>query len=219
MSTCCNPLTMWSALMGDGSSDASQLASWSIGTLLLTSTLIGLAILGHMQNAVYTYVSAFCPRAMCCRGPDPPVFCSKYGSSSDESMFYSHLLPIPLFLIFGSDLKAHLDIWNASEPWRIIPIVGAPTVPCLWILCFFNVLTQWVCIEGVYKTTATLGTLTATWATTFRKFMSLVFSLLVFENYFTWNHYAGSSLVFIGSFLYILPSKQVVPATDRKKLQ
>jgi hypothetical protein len=89
----------------------------------------------------------------------------------------SHVLALPLFILTANDVPERVVRWNASPPTASIvsevlelapPIVqqsaktfaatpGAATivailgsVPILWSLVAANVVSQYVCIEGVY---------------------------------------------------------------------
>lgn len=153
-----------------------SLFSWIIGTLLIFLSLVGVAFLGYLQKRVYI----------------------KYEVPPSENIFYSHLLPIPMFFLFYNNLKEHFMIWNASKIYNILGL----QVPSLWVLCVLNVITQYICSIGVHNTTMRMGTLTCTFATTIRKFLTLLFSVLYFGNPFTTSHWIGSTLVFLGAALY-----------------
>ena len=73
-----------------------------------------------------------------------------------------------------------------------------------------NVLTQYLCISSVYTLTAECSSLTVTLVVTLRKFVSLIFSIIYFDNPFTVYHWLGTILVFIGTIIFteVLPSVQ-----------
>lgn len=165
-----------------------QLKQWEffylgLGTILLCFTLVGLAVLGHLQGEVYR----------------------KYQTNPSENMLYLHLMPLPLFILIGDDLGSHFTLWNQSEPFFLFGF----SIPWLWFLVLLNILTQYICIKGVHNTTAILGTLSCTFATTVRKFFSLIFSVFYFQNYFTSIHWIGTSLVFYGTYMFaVAPTSQ-----------
>lgn len=159
---------------------------WLIGVLLLFSTLMGLSILGYLQERVY----------------------NKYQVSPNEIMFFSHLLPLPMFLLFSKGLLKHIHIWNQSEPYSILGL----EIPSLWILCLLNIITQYICITGVHNVTSRMGSLTCTFVTTIRKFLTMIFSVWYFNNLFTYSHWIGAILVFIGTYLY-----STSPNVEKKK--
>ena len=54
----------------------------------------------------------------------------------------------------------------------------------------------------MYQLTGTAGTLACTLTLTVRKFISLVISILYFQNPFTFYHWVGGVLVFVGTAVY-----------------
>jgi UDP-xylose/UDP-N-acetylglucosamine transporter B4 len=154
-----------------------NLVKLGISTVLLSLTLVGLAVLGHLQGVSYR----------------------TYKCEPEENMFFLHLMPLPMFATLLPDLSHHFAIWNASEP---ITFFGIITVPTLWWLCLLNVMTQHVCLMGVNNVTRTMGTLACTFATTVRKFISLIFSVLYFHSPFTAIHTTGAVFVFVGTYLF-----------------
>ncbi|MEQ2191124.1 hypothetical protein XENOCAPTIV_021501 [Xenoophorus captivus] len=61
---------------------------------------------------------------------------------------------------------------------------------------------QYVCIRGVFILTTECTSLTVTLVVTLRKFLSLIFSILYFQNPFTAWHWVGTAVVFMGTLLY-----------------
>lgn len=51
--------------------------------------------------------------------------------------------------------------------------------------------------------TTECASLTVTLVVTLRKFISLVFSIIYFNNPFTLTHWAGAALVFLGTMLFV----------------
>jgi UDP-xylose/UDP-N-acetylglucosamine transporter B4 len=150
---------------------------WIIGTMLLFISLLLLAVLGHMQGSVY----------------------EKHGRYPEEMLFYSHFIPLPCFLLFYREFPRHFKVWTASPLTPFLPI----PIPIMWMWVCCNAVTQYICLRGVHSVTATFGTLTCTFWTTVRKFLTLIFSILYFQNAFTWVHWFGSFLVLVGSLLFI----------------
>jgi len=137
------------------------------------------ALLGHLQEWSY----------------------SKYGKNWKEGLFYSHLLGLPYFILLGRDITDHA-LLAASSPSMII-LEGS--IPSTYFFLFLNVITQLICIYGVYMLTGAAGTVTCTLTITIRKFISLILSIIYFKNPFTTYHWVGSSLVFLGTTLYSMP--------------
>ncbi|XP_027761466.1 UDP-xylose and UDP-N-acetylglucosamine transporter-like [Empidonax traillii] len=111
-----------------------------------------------------------------------------------------HALPLPGFLLLAPDIYRHAVLFNQSEPFQV-PLLGL-TVPIMWFYLLMNVLTQYVCIRGVFTLTTECPSLTVTLVVTLRKFLSLILSILYFQNPFTAWHWAGTALVFLGTLLY-----------------
>lgn len=61
---------------------------------------------------------------------------------------------------------------------------------------------RYVCIQGVFILTTECASLTVTLVVTLRKFVSLIFSILYFQNPFTLWHWLGTLFVFVGTLMY-----------------
>lgn len=72
----------------------------------------------------------------------------------------------------------------------------------MWAYLFCNVLTQYFCIRSVFILTTQCPSLVVTLVITLRKFVSLIFSIIYFQNEFTLNHWIGTAAVFLGTFLF-----------------
>lgn len=75
-------------------------------------------------------------------------------------------------------------------------------MPIMWFYLLMNVVTQYVCIRGVFILTTECSSLTVTLVVTLRKFVSLIFSILYFQNQFTLWHWLGTVFVFTGTLMY-----------------
>lgn len=151
---------------------------WLIGIAMLTFALLMSARMGIFQETLY----------------------KQYGKQSKEAMFYNHCLPLPGFLLFFSDIYNHCVYFSQSTP-VVFPNIGL-SVPIMWIYLLVNIITQYVCIRGVFILTTECASLTVTLVVTLRKFISLIFSILYFRNPFTSWHWMGTALVFLGTLLY-----------------
>nr|CAD7456062.1 unnamed protein product [Timema tahoe] len=128
------------------------------------------------------------------------VLYAKYGKHPREALFYTHLLPLPGFLIWYQSIVEHAGFLAQSEPFAI-PILGFG-LPKLYIYLICNVLTQYICINSVYVLTTECSSLTVTLVVTLRKFVSLLFSIIYFKNDFTLLHWTGTLLVFVGTLIF-----------------
>ncbi|CAF0977822.1 unnamed protein product [Adineta steineri] len=150
---------------------------WTIGICMLVFALLVSALMGIYQETIY----------------------AKYGKHPQEALFYSHLLPLPLFALVGKDIYQHAQLFNQST-W--LPIFSNVGVPIMWAYLFCNVLTQYFCIRSVFILTTECPSLIVTLVITLRKFVSLLFSIIYFQNEFTFNHWIGTASVFLGTFLF-----------------
>uniref|UniRef100_A0AAZ1XJ62 Solute carrier family 35 member B4 n=1 Tax=Oreochromis aureus TaxID=47969 RepID=A0AAZ1XJ62_OREAU len=151
---------------------------WLIGIAMLTFALLMSARMGIFQETLY----------------------KKYGKHSKEALFYNHCLPLPGFLLLSTNIYSHCVLFNQSTP-VLIPGVEL-SVPIMWIYLLINVITQYVCIRGVFILTTECASLTVTLVVTLRKFLSLIFSIIYFQNPFTTWHWVGTAVVFVGTLLY-----------------
>lgn len=156
---------------------------WSLGITLLTVALFISARMGLYQEVLY----------------------KRYGKYPDEALFYTHLLPLPFFLMLYNNIWEHTVIATHSEAYAL-PIIGLG-LPLQWVYLIGNVLTQYLCISSVYVLTTECSSLTVTLVVTLRKFVSLLFSIVYFSNPFTIYHWIGTLLVFIGTIIFT----EVVP--------
>ncbi|CAL1595020.1 unnamed protein product [Knipowitschia caucasica] len=186
--------------VNDGSDDGVYaFVHWLIGIAMLTFALLMSARMGIFQETLY----------------------KEYGKHPKEALFYNHCLPLPGFLLLSTDIYRHCVYFSQSAPMTV-PAVGL-TVPIMWFYLFMNVITQYVCIRGVFILTTECASLTVTLVVTLRKFLSLIFSILYFQNPFTAWHWVGTGVVFLGTLLYteVLGSLHTAllgpPAKDKKK--
>jgi len=173
-----------------------DVATWLVGVLMLLVALLLSSLLGHIQEWSYR----------------------NYGTNWREGLFYTHLLGLPYFILLWNDISNHMYIASNSSPFvfgNIFAFLPVLPVPKLWMYLFLNVATQLVCIYGVFMLTGAAGTLTCTMTLTIRKFISLIISIMYFNNPFTAYHWMGSALVFLGSLYYVW-GKDKTPKTKKE---
>nr|KAF6320136.1 solute carrier family 35 member B4 [Myotis myotis] len=90
--------------------------------------------------------------------------------------------------------------WWLLELYQV-PVVGV-AMPIMWFYLLTNVITQYVCIWGVLILTTECTSLAVTLIVTLRKFVSLIISILYFQNPFTVCHWLDTLFVFIGTLMY-----------------
>ena len=112
---------------------------------------------------------------------------------------------------------AHLQQWR-SIAVVTLPLVGV-RVSALYLFLIANVITQYVCISGVFMMTGAAGSLAMTLTISLRKFVSLVLSIVFFRNPFTLRHWIATFLVFGGTLMYSLSPRSSAPAKNKAKTQ
>ncbi|KAG8576789.1 hypothetical protein GDO81_009973 [Engystomops pustulosus] len=193
--------TLMSARQVTSPSESSEDASlttflwWLLGIGALTFALLVSARMGIFQETLY----------------------KEYGKHSKEALFYNHALPLPGFLLLAPDIYNHSVMFSQSEPFQL-PLLGIQ-MPIMWFYLLMNVITQYICIRGVFILTTECPSLTVTLVVTLRKFLSLIFSILYFKNPFTTWHWIGTLLVFMGTLLYteVWNSIPRIPSKDIKE--
>lgn len=170
------------------------LLRWLLGISMLTFALLMSARMGIFQEMLY----------------------KQYGKHAKEALFYNHFLPLPGFLLLSTDIYNHCLLFSQSAPFSL-PLFGL-TLPVMWFYLLMNVITQYVCIRGVFILTTECASLTVTLVVTLRKFISLIFSIWYFQNPFTMGHWLGTALVFLGTMLYTEIWKNISPALKIQRL-
>ncbi|XP_015610107.1 UDP-xylose and UDP-N-acetylglucosamine transporter-like [Cephus cinctus] len=167
---------------------------WILGIILLTVALFISARMGIYQEVLY----------------------ARYGKHAKEALYYTHLLPLPLFITLTSNIWEHTVLAVNSAPMAV-PIIGI-TMPKTILYLIGNVLTQYMCIRSVFVLTTECPSLTVTLVITLRKFISLIFSIVYFQNPFTIYHWVGTVLVFTGTIIFteLVPKIQQSLQTSSK---
>ncbi|XP_014209592.1 UDP-xylose and UDP-N-acetylglucosamine transporter [Copidosoma floridanum] len=166
---------------------------WTVGVAILTVALFVSARMGIYQETLF----------------------STYGKNTREALYYSHLLPLPFFVFLVPNLWEHALV-AANSPALRIPIVGL-AMPRMFAYLIGNVLTQYMCVGSVFKLTTECTSLTVTLILTLRKFLSLIFSIIYFQNPFTFYHWMGTILVFAGTILFTEVVQKAFLASKRKQ--
>lgn len=91
---------------------------------------------------------------------------------------------------------------NEIIPTALLNILQSIQMRKLWAFLLMNVLTQYVCIAGVNRMTSVATSLTLNLVLNLRKFTSLIFSIIYFDNDFGFGAKMGSLLVFFGTLVY-----------------
>ena len=184
---------------GGGKADSGEEGDmlWlAVGIFLLTFALFLSARMGIYQEHLFT----------------------RYGKHAKEALFYTHALPLPGFLLLAPDILHHWGLLLSSQPVAI-PLLNIQ-LPVMLLYLLGNVVTQYVCISSVFVLTTECASLTVTLVVTLRKFLSLLFSIMYFNNPFTPYHWLGTGLVFGGTLLFSdIPSMLRSSREQREKKQ
>ncbi|GFT14542.1 UDP-xylose and UDP-N-acetylglucosamine transporter [Nephila pilipes] len=148
-----------------------------IGISLLSFSLLLSAGLGIYQETIY----------------------KRYGKHPLEMLFYSHALALPGFIMLSGDIGYFIPLFSKSD---IIHVLAVVSIPKLWLCLIGNVITQYICARSVFTIASKYSSLTVTMIITCRKFISLIFSIIYFNNPFTLTHWFGTFLVFAGTLCF-----------------
>lgn len=139
----------------------------------------------------------------------------KYGKHWEENMFYCHFLSLPLFIITN-----HNKLLNTAKALMIYssPRYNLFTVP-RWnkniyipqsvLVLVTNLVSQNICLTGVNILSSHTSALTLSVVLLVRKFISLLLSVIFFNNSLSKTSYIGITIVFFGAFLYSLGGRKV----------
>lgn len=152
----------------------SDLRIWFVGMLMLGYGLFGSATTGVFQEKLF----------------------NRFGKHPREALFYSNLLGLVGFL------PSYGNLYSAVLEFNRSPAITVFQIPELWVFCLLNVAMQNVCVRSVYYLLSEWTSLAVTMVTTLRKFLSLLLSIMLFNNTFTTQHWISTFLVFIGSALF-----------------
>lgn len=133
-----------------------------------------------------------------------------YGKHWKESLFYMHLLSLPLLLVNWRQLREEFRYLIHGAKMVSIPFTNAKVPPAV-IMMVGNVVTQSICIEGVSALTSITDALTVSVILLLRKLSSLLLSVYLFDNSLSWTALIGTVTVFIGALMYILSA---APSSD-----
>lgn len=179
----------------------STFTTWLTGIGILTFALFMSARMGIFQEMLYV----------------------RHGKHPREALFFIHTLSLPGFLLTWRSIAEHVAKFSSSAPLPALAHVPwFASVPRLWLYLLGNVLTQYLCVGSVFKLGSEATSLTVTLVLTLRKFMSLVFSIIYFQNPFTINHWIGTVLVFAGTLIFTDvygKAREAMAAAPRKKTE
>uniref|UniRef100_A0AAF5RTE9 UAA transporter family protein n=1 Tax=Wuchereria bancrofti TaxID=6293 RepID=A0AAF5RTE9_WUCBA len=129
------------------------------------------------------------------------LYCT-YGDHSQEGIFFIHFLSLPGFLFFYNDIWQAVVHFNSSDIFFIFGLRFP--LPLLWIYMVLNCIFQWICITNVHTLISLTTSLNVAMVITLRKFLSMVLSVILFKNPFTFMHCIGCLLVLLGTIAFTL---------------
>jgi UDP-xylose/UDP-N-acetylglucosamine transporter B4 len=144
---------------------------------------------------------------------------AKHGrGNSEENLFYSHLLSLPVFLFRLPALHSQIltlahspasTLLLAPRTLAHLPVVLhrlLQLLPVQLLFLLINGLTQYLCIRGVNQLSAKTSSLTVGIVLNIRKLVSLLLSIWLFGNHLDAGVMAGAAIVFVGGALYAWPA-------------
>eukprot|EP00160_Parvularia_atlantis_P016148 Unigene4974_Nuclearia_a/m.15238 Unigene4974_Nuclearia_a/g.15238 ORF Unigene4974_Nuclearia_a/g.15238 Unigene4974_Nuclearia_a/m.15238 type:complete len:304 (+) Unigene4974_Nuclearia_a:1092-2003(+) len=127
-----------------------------------------------------------------------------YGNHWQEALFYAHFLGLPMFLTIAPDMVKHMLLWSTAHP-------------AMWAVLMLNTIASFMGVRGMYNLTSLTSSLTGNLMITVRKFLSLILSVVYFNNVFGLSHWTGAVLVLVGTVLYTGASQQAAKAAVKKQ--
>lgn len=121
----------------------------------------------------------------------------QYGNQWQESLFYTHLLGLPLFTAVAPVLRREMKAIVGSNKTSY-------GVPKQVINLLANVFSQLVCIRGVNKLAGRTTSLSVAIVLLVRKVVSLMLSIWWYENPISSKEVVGGIMVLIGTVYYSL---------------
>ncbi|KAI0704370.1 UAA transporter family-domain-containing protein [Cytidiella melzeri] len=194
-----------------------DVSQYTIGVLMLTTSLLLTGVLGILQERTYT----------------------RYGPCWKEGVFYTHALSLPIFVIFIPSVKRGFkslsqasasfpsdsisDFWDNDDDEivthplsRLVALAQASFMDLLdippsatfnarpYATLLVNLITQLACVSGVNQMTSRISSVSTNVVLTARKAISLCFSVWWFGNGWNAQLGTGAGMVFLGSILYTM---------------
>eukprot|EP00930_Biecheleria_cincta_P049478 TRINITY_DN34678_c0_g1_i1.p1 TRINITY_DN34678_c0_g1~~TRINITY_DN34678_c0_g1_i1.p1 ORF type:complete len:399 (-),score=51.67 TRINITY_DN34678_c0_g1_i1:41-1237(-) len=170
-----------------------ELAIWLVGIGILAFVQLVQGLLGHIQSRFYKIYSNLASK-------DDLI---------DEFMFTSQIVALSPFLFMRNDIGAAAEGALNSDL-----VLGFCPSRIAWII--LGSIAQSVCLRGVFKTSAVVSPLTLTIVLSVRKFLTVIFSVLWFDNPWSHWHSIATLLIFGGVFAY---SQAPDPAAKSNKVE
>lgn len=122
----------------------------------------------------------------------------QHGSHWQETLFYTHFLALPMFLVFTRDLVDDINALRQSPGFYAIPKGLA--------FLGLNSVTQVICALGVNRLAGISSSLTVAVILLARKFVSLALSAYIYGLSFTTQGLVGSLAIVLATIYYTVAS-------------
>lgn len=123
----------------------------------------------------------------------------QYGTTWQESLFYTHFLGLPFFLLVAKLLATEwLVLWKLPIYYKHLSTLA------------MNVITQYICVRGVNMLAERTSALTVTVVLLVRKVISLIISFVWFKNEVSFRSAIGIAVVGVGVIGYSTGKREKV---------
>eukprot|EP00397_Hematodinium_sp_SG-2012_P054686 GEMP01066136.1.p1 GENE.GEMP01066136.1~~GEMP01066136.1.p1 ORF type:complete len:337 (+),score=58.15 GEMP01066136.1:78-1088(+) len=172
----------WSTVMAE----SEDLAVWYVGIAILVAVMCLQSLLGHLQR----------------------IFYIEAGTEHQKEVAEEFMLVSAVFAFIPC-----LFTWShIVEKWNLLftspPIHSLIPIPFALGMVLLNNVTQAICIRGVFYLASSHSPLTVNITLSVRKFLTVITSVVYFNNPWTHMHSLAMVLVFGGAFLYSTKSAE-----------
>ncbi|EJU03765.1 UAA transporter [Dacryopinax primogenitus] len=172
-------------------------ADYASGIALLLGGLFISGILGMRQEETY----------------------KRYGPQWQEGLFYTHLLSLPIWMLFLPSIRAGLQAISESKDTTAfylppkLPLSPTWRIKTLYWALALNVLSQYACVAGVNRLTTRVSSVAVNLILTARKTISVVINVLYLGEGWNMELVLGAGMVGAGTVLYgLVPGKAMAMA-------
>uniref|UniRef100_A0A183BZB8 Hira domain-containing protein n=1 Tax=Globodera pallida TaxID=36090 RepID=A0A183BZB8_GLOPA len=142
---------------------AGQRLSFTLGILVLSVSSFASAYLGIVQERVFM----------------------RYGKHPEEMMFTVHFLSLPLFAFVANEIQSDF----AEYVEKSLPVdLFIAKVPNNFLSLAAILILQLICVRSVYRLAAETTSLQVSMTLALRKFLNIIFSVIIFKNEFGMGH-------------------------------
>ncbi|CAD7957401.1 unnamed protein product [Amoebophrya sp. A120] len=213
VAACQNVPSVWQCLFPQGVPESGAAGNdsflvWLVGIQVLLLCLVTQSFLGHIQRNMYDpYLQ---------REQEPKV--SK-NELAEEFLYTSSIASLLGCVVFWDEIKLHWgNAWASPAAFTLdLPAVVpslmssgenggnnyiSVSIPLQWCYILANNVAQACCLKGVFYLSTRYSALTVNITLSMRKFFTVVFSILYFQNPWSLQHSVAALFVFGGGLLY-----------------